>query len=79
MKQIKEKFKKGEVTRKEVLAFIKTRTRTNPWDKKNLDSLAKWVRNYVPGRKNDTRKKKNSTKSNKAKTPNILEWLRDGF
>jgi hypothetical protein len=79
MQQIKEKFKKGEVTRKEVLAFIKTRTRTNPWDKKRLDSLAKWVRNYVPGRNNQKRKKKNSAKSNKAKTPNILEWLRDGF
>ena len=78
MIQIKEKFKKGEVTRKEVLAFIKTRKRTNPWDKKNLDSLAKWVRNYVPGRKNDTRKKKNVAKK-KAKTPDILEWLRDGF
>ena len=78
MIQIKEKFKKGEVTRKEVLAFIKTRKRTNPWDKKNLDSLAKWVRNYVPGRKNDTRKKKNVAKK-KAKTPDPLEWLRDGF
>ena len=79
MEKIKEKIKKGEITKKEVLAFIKTRKRTSPWDKKNLDSLAKWVRNYVPGRKNQKRKKKNSAKSNKAKQPNILEWLRDGF
>ena len=78
MRQIKEKIKKGEVTKKEVLAFIKTRRRTRPWDKKNLDSLAKWVRNYVPGRKNDKRKKKNVAKK-KAQQPNILEWLRDGF
>ena len=79
MEKIKEKIKKGEVTKKEVLAFIKTRTRTRPWDKKNLDSLAKWVRNYVPGRKSQKSKKKNSAKSNKAKQPDILEWLRDGF
>ena len=78
MIQIKEKLKKGEVTKKEVLAFINTRKRTNPWDKKNLDSLAKWVRNYVPGRKSQKSKKKNVAKK-KAQQPNILEWLRDGF
>jgi hypothetical protein len=78
MRQIKEKIKKGEVTKKEVLEFIKTRTRTRPWDKKNLDSLAKWVRNYVPGRKSQKSKKKNVAKK-KAQQPNILEWLRDGF
>ena len=78
MIQIKEKIKKGEVTKKEVLAFIKTRTRTRPWDKKSLDSIAKWVKNYVPGRTNATCKKKNVAKK-KAQQPNILEWLRDGF
>ena len=78
MRQIKEKIKKGEVTKKEVLAFIKTRTRTRPWDKKNLDSLAKWVRNYVPGRKNDKRKKKNVAKK-KAQPIDTLAWLKDGF
>ena len=78
MIQIKEKIKKGEVTKKEVLAFIKTRRRTRPWDKKNLDSLAKWVRNYVPGRKNDKRKKKNVAKK-KAQTIDTLAWLKDGF
>ena len=78
MIQIKEKLKKGEVTKKEVLAFIKTRTRTRPWDKKSLDSLAKWVRNYVPGRKNDKRKKKNVSKK-KAQPIDTLAWLKDGF
>ena len=78
MIQIKEKIKKGEITKKEVLAFIKTRKRTNPWDKKNLDSLAKWVNNYVPGRKNDKRKKKNVAKK-KAQTIDTLAWLKDGF
>ena len=78
MRQIKEKIKKGEVTKKEVLAFINTRRRTRPWDKKNLDSLAKWVNNYVPGRKNDTRKKKNVAKK-KAQPIDTLDWLKDGF
>ena len=78
MIQIKEKIKKGEVTKKEVLAFIKTRRRTRPWDKKSLDSLAKWVRNYVPDRKSQKAKKKNVAKK-KAKQPNILEWLKEGF
>ena len=78
MIQIKEKIKRGEVTKKEVLAFIKTRRRTRPWDKKSLDSLAKWVRNYVPGRKNDKRKKKNVAKK-KAQTIDTLAWLKDGF
>ena len=78
MNQIKEQLKKGKVTKKEVLAFIKTRRRTRPWDKKNLDSLAKWVRNYVPGRKNDKRKKKNVAKK-KAQTIDTLAWLKDGF
>ena len=78
MIQIKEKIKKGEVTKKEVLAFINTRKRTNPWDKKNLDSLAKWVRNYVPGRKDPKRKKKNVAKK-KAQTIDTLAWLKDGF
>ena len=78
MIQIKEKIKKGEVTKKEVLAFINTRKRTNPWDKKSLDSIAKWVKNYTPGRKNDTRKKKNVVKK-KAQTTDTLAWLKDGF
>tara|TARA_Y100000310_G_scaffold293036_1_gene322319 strand:- start:378 stop:614 length:237 start_codon:yes stop_codon:yes gene_type:complete len=78
MIQIKEKIKKGEVTKKEVLAFIKTRKRTNPWDKKSLDSIAKWVKNYVPGRTNATCKKKNVAKK-KAQTIDPLAWLKDGF
>ena len=78
MNQAKEKLKKGEVTKKEVLGFIKTRTRTKPWDKKNLDSLAKWVRNYTPGRK-DPKRKKRSVSKKKVLAPDILEWLRDGF
>tara|TARA_R110000824_G_scaffold150772_2_gene321498 strand:+ start:146 stop:382 length:237 start_codon:yes stop_codon:yes gene_type:complete len=78
MHQIKEKLKKGEVTKKEVLAFINTRKRTNPWDKKSLDSLAKWVKNYVPGRTNDTRKKKNATKK-KVRTTDTLDWLKGEF
>jgi len=78
MIQIKEKIKKGEVTKKEVLAFIKTRKRTNPWDQKSLDSIAKWVKNYVPGRTNATRKKKNVAKK-KAQTIDTLAWLKDGF
>ena len=78
MNQIKEQLKKGKVTKKEVLAFIKTRTRTRPWDKKSLDSLAKWVRNYVPGRKSQKSKKKNVAKK-KAQTIDPLAWLKDGF
>ena len=78
MIQIKEKIKKGEVTKKEVLAFIKTRRRTRPWDKKSLDSLAKWVRNYVPGRKSQKAKKKNVAKK-KAQTIDTFAWLKDGF
>ena len=78
MEQIKEKFKKGEVTRKEVLAFIKTRKRTNPWDKKSLDSIAKWVKNYVPGRTDLKRKQKNVAKK-KVQTTDTLAWLKDGF
>ena len=78
MIQIKEKIKKGEVTKKEVLAFIKTRTRTRPWDKKSLDSLAKWVRNYVPDRKSQKAKKKNVAKK-KAQTIDTFAWLKDGF
>lgn len=78
MKQIKETLKKGEATKKEILTFIKTRKRTNPWDKKNLDSLAKWVRNYVSGRKDPKRKKKNVAKK-KAQTIDTFAWLKDGF
>ncbi len=78
MIQIKEKIKKGEITKQEVLAFINTRRRTNPWDKKSLDSIAKWVKNYVPSRTNATRKKKNVAKK-KAQTIDTFAWLKDGF
>jgi hypothetical protein len=78
MKQIRETLKKGEATKKEILTFIKTRKRTNPWDKKNLDSLAKWVRNYVSGRKDPKRKQKNVAKK-KAQTIDTFAWLKDGF
>jgi len=78
MKQIKETLKHGKATKKEVLAFIKTRKRTNPWDKKSLDSIAKWVKNYVPSRTNATRKKKKVAKK-KAQTIDTFAWLKDGF
>ena len=78
MNQIKEQLKKGEVTKEEALAFINTRRRTNPWDKKSLDSIAKWVKNYVPGRKDLKRKQKNVAKK-KVQTTDTLAWLKDGF
>ena len=78
MIQIKEKLKRGEVTKKEVIEFLNMRKRTNPWDKKSLDSIAKWVKNYTPGRKNATRKKKNVAKK-KVQTTDTLSWLKDGF
>ena len=78
MKQIRETLKQGKATKKEILTFIKTRKRINPWDKKNLDSLAKWVRNYTPGRKDPKRKKKNVAKK-KAQTIDTFAWLKDGF
>jgi len=78
MKQIKETLKQGKATKKEILAFIKTRKRTNPWDQKSLDSIAKWVKNYVPGRKSQKAKKKNVAKK-KAQTIDTFAWLKDGF
>ena len=78
MIQIKEKIKRGEVTKKEVIEFLNMRKRTNPWDKKSLDSIAKWVKNYVPGRTDLKRKQKNVAKK-KVQTTDTLAWLKDGF